>query len=210
MLQTVIRSSIVSASKDEVCRIHTRAELPVDLDATHFQRRQRQGLGREHVAHLRGPDAERDGTEGAVGRGVRIAAGDRHAGLGDAEFRTDDMDDPLPPGGRPVVGNAEFLAGFLERLDHAFGEVVGVGPCPRVGRNDVVNGREGPVGSHDPEAEVAQHAEGLGAGDLVNQVGADEELGVAARQGGHRVALPHLFEKRFSHPGSIANRDWTV
>ena len=54
-----------------------------------------QRLGGEDVLDLAGADAERQGPEGAVRRGVAVAADDGHARLGDAELRADHVDDPL-------------------------------------------------------------------------------------------------------------------
>ena len=55
-------------------------------------------LGREHVLDLGGADPEGQRAEGAVGRGVAVAADDRHPRLGDAQLRADHVDDPLPVG----------------------------------------------------------------------------------------------------------------
>ena len=44
------------------------------------------------------------------------------------------------------------------------------------------------------EPEVAKHAECLWAGDLVNEVGADEELCGSIGKGANGVRLPHLVE----------------
>src|SRR5664279_2102282 len=50
----------------------------------------------QHVFHLAGADAERQRAECAVSGGMAIAAGDRHAGLGQAQFGSDNVYDPLP------------------------------------------------------------------------------------------------------------------
>jgi hypothetical protein len=47
-----------------------------------------------------------------------------------------------------------------------------------IGGHDVVDGGEGAVGN-SPSARGREHAEGLGRGDLVDEVGADEELRAA-------------------------------
>ena len=60
-----------------------------------FMRIERQALRREHVAHLRGADAERDRAQRAVRRGVAVAARDRHARLRETELGTDHVDDAL-------------------------------------------------------------------------------------------------------------------
>ena len=72
--------------QDHVLRVHAGAKLAVDVDAPNLQRIEREALRREHVAHLRGADAEGDGAERAVRRRVAVAAGDRHARLGEAEL----------------------------------------------------------------------------------------------------------------------------
>ena len=46
----------------------------------------------------RGADAERDRAERAVRGGVRVAAGDGHAGLGEALLGSDDVHDALLAG----------------------------------------------------------------------------------------------------------------
>src|SRR3546814_16542436 len=46
---------------------------------------------------LRRTDPEREGAERAVGRGMAVAADDRHSRLRTSLFRADDMDDAAPP-----------------------------------------------------------------------------------------------------------------
>ena len=136
MLQIVIRSSIVMPSsvlpavlvrvadaaldaepaddrQDHVLRIDAGRQAAVDVDAADLQRIEREALRREHVAHLRRADAERDGAERAVRRRVAVAARDRHAGLGEAELRPDDVHDALVrcrlPGAQSSMPNSRQL-----------------------------------------------------------------------------------------------------
>jgi hypothetical protein len=44
------------------------------------------------------------------------------------------------------------------------------------------------------EAQVSEHPEGLRTGDLMDEVGADEELGGSIGKGANGVRLPHLVE----------------
>ena len=69
-----------------------------------------QGLGRQRVLDLAGADAEGESTEGAVGRGVGVAADDGHSRLGEPQLGTDDMDDALARVAEPVAGDAEVAA----------------------------------------------------------------------------------------------------
>ena len=56
--------------------------------------------GEDHLDLARA-DAEGKRAERAVGRRVRVAAHDRHARLGQAQLRTDDVDDALAGEPRP-------------------------------------------------------------------------------------------------------------
>jgi hypothetical protein len=46
----------------------------------------------------------------------------------------------------------------------------------------VIDGSEGAAREGDFQAEIAEHPKGLGAGDLVNEVGTNEKLGGAVGQ----------------------------
>jgi hypothetical protein len=59
-----------------------RAQLSADVDPALLRARHGEALGREHVAQLARADSEGHSSEGAMGRGVAVAAGDGHAGLG--------------------------------------------------------------------------------------------------------------------------------
>ena len=93
------------------------------------------------------------------------------------------------------VGDAVLGAVALEVLDHLLGERVAERPLLRIGRNDVVDGREGALRERHPELRLADRRERLRARDLVDQVQSDEELGLAARQLADRVGVPDLVEE---------------
>ena len=67
----------------------------LDLDQHVLRLARQQRLRRQHVLDLAGADAVRQRAERAVGRGVRIAADDRHAGQRRALLRADHVDDAL-------------------------------------------------------------------------------------------------------------------
>ena len=172
MLQTVMRPSIESASigrpgvlddvageaadaelaeraEDQVLGGHAEAELAVVEDAHRAGLVLDHALRGEHVLDLAGADPEGERAEGAVRGGVRVAADDRHAGLGDAELGADHVDDPLAVGAERVDRDAELLAVALERFDLHARELV---LDPRrdgraVGGRVVVGGRERAVGT---------------------------------------------------------------
>ena len=51
----------------------------------------------------------------------------------------------------------------------------------------------------DFEAEITQHAEGLRAGDLMDEMGVNEELGLSVVQRAYLVCVPNFFKKCFAH-----------
>jgi hypothetical protein len=126
---------------------------------------------------------------------VAVAAGDGHAGLREPELRTDDVDDALAAAGGVEQRDPRLGAVVLERHQHLLRQRVRQRAPLRGGGDDVVHGGEGARRDSHPEPHLAQHGEGLGAGDLVDQMQADEELGLAAGQLGHGVRVPDLVEQ---------------
>ena len=172
----------------------------VHVHAAHLQGVHGQALGGQNVPDLGGADAEGQRAEGSVGGGVGVAAGDGHAGLGQAHFRADDMNDALQARVEPEEGDAEFLHVFLDGAHHLLGLVVGEGPGLALGGHDVVHGGEGAVGIGHLQALFRHHVEGLGAGDLVDEVQADEKLVLAGRQFVHYVLIPDfVVQGSFAH-----------
>ena len=72
-----------------------KGSVAFDVDAEGFGLVLRQGLRGHDVLDFAGADAEGERAEGSVGGGVRVAADDGHAGLGEAELGADDVDDAL-------------------------------------------------------------------------------------------------------------------
>ena len=163
-------------------------QAAVDGDRHRLRLRLHQGLGGEHVLDLGGADAERDRAERAVGAGVGVAADDRHAGLGEAELRADHVHDALLDVAERVQADAELLGVAAQRLDLGPGDRVGDRLVPVEGRDVVVLGGEGEVGTAYGPAGEAQAVEGLGAGHLVDEVEVDvEQVGFTRRRLGRRA-----------------------
>ena len=93
------------------------ARVPVERDPHRLRLALRQALRRQHVLDLGRADAEGKRTEGPVGRGVAVAADDRHAGLRQAELGTDHVDDALAAGAGRVERDAELLAVAAQRVE---------------------------------------------------------------------------------------------
>ena len=153
-----------------------------------------QGLGGEDHLDLAGPDPERQRPERAVGRGVRIAAHDRHPRLGQPELRADDVDDALARVADAVERDPELGAVGLELVDLGERHLVDERQAA-VGRRDrVVRGRDGLAGAADADPAGAQPGEGLRAGDLVDEVEIDGQDGGRTRVLGHDVVVPDLVD----------------
>jgi hypothetical protein len=87
-----VHAQLLDDVEDDVLGVHAGPQLPVHFDAPDLQLFHGQGLRGQHVADLRGADAEGQGAERAVGGGVRIAAADGHARLGEAALGANDVD----------------------------------------------------------------------------------------------------------------------
>ena len=172
MLQIVIRCSIESARmaspvysktwpvpppiadaadevEDDVLRGDAGLEAAVDADLVGLRVALEQALGREDHLDLARADPERERPERAVGRGVRVAAHDRHAGLRQAELGADDVDDALAVRAEPVERDPELLAVALELRDLERGLLVEDRQRAVVRRGAVVGGRDRPLGVAD-------------------------------------------------------------
>ena len=68
-----------------------------------------------------------------------------------------------------------------------------------VGGDNVIYGGEGAAREGNFQTEIAEHPEGLGARDLVNEVGTNEKLGRAVRQYSYRMTIPNLLKKSLAH-----------
>ena len=139
-----------------------------------------------------------------MGCRVAVAAGDRHAGLGEALLRADHVHDPLFAAGRVEQPDPVLATVALEFAHHRLGEFVRERTHLRIGRDDVIDGGASALGEAYRQPQLAQHREGLGARDLVNQVQTNEELDLSAGQLAHPVRVPNLLEEcsRLRHDGA--------
>jgi hypothetical protein len=186
-------------AEDEVLGGDAEAEVALVDDAHGARLVLDHALRGEHVLYLAGADAECERAEGSVRGGVRVAADDRHAGLGDAELWPDHVHDALAVGAERVDGHAELGAVALERFHLHTGEGVldlrgNRGP---VGRRVVIGRRERAVGAAQRTRGHAQAVERLRAGHLVDEMQVDVEQAVS-----HLVRLPDLVEQRLWHLAS--------
>jgi len=122
-----------------------------------------------------GADAERDRSERAVRRRVRVSADDRHTGLRQTQLRPDHVHDALFDVAHRVQTHAELLGVAAQRLDLGARHRVGDRLVQIRGGDVVVLRRQGQVRPADPASGESKTVEGLRTGDLVDQVQVDEE-----------------------------------
>ena len=156
--------------ENHVLGIDAALERAAHVDAPHLQRIERQALRRQHVAHLRGADAEGNGPEGSVCGGVAVAARDGHSRLSQTELGADHVHDALVVAARRPQRNAELATVPLERHGHVFGHDVEKRPPHCRGRHDVIDRREGAIRPCDAPAVLPQHVERLRRRHFVNKM----------------------------------------
>ena len=159
--------------QDDVLGGHARRQFAVDANQHVGGFFLDQRLGRQHMLHFGGADAMRQRAEGAMGRGMAVAANDGRAGQGEALLGPDDMHDALAEIMFVVIFDAEFARVFGKLLD--LGAAFRVHDRQRAvsGRDVVIHHGQGLVRRANLAAARAQPLEGLRAGDFVNEVAVD-------------------------------------
>ena len=166
------------------------ASSPSTVTRMFFGGARLQRLRRQHVFDFAGADAEGERAEGAVRRGVAVAADDRLAGQRQALLGTDDVDDALADVVHREIGDAEVLGVLFQGRDLERG--FGIGDAFRaVGRGHVVVGDgERELRAADLAVGEAQAFEGLRARHLVHEMAVDVENGGLARFVVNQVGVP--------------------
>ena len=120
-------------------------------------------------------NAVRQGTKGAVGRGVRVAADDCHARQGGALLGANHMNNALALVAHLELGDAEAIAVGIERVDLQTRNGV-CNALGAVGRGNVVI-THGQVGGKAPHFATGclQAIKSLRARDLMHQMAIDVE-----------------------------------
>ena len=168
-------ADLADDGEDDVLGAHARRRLAVDGDPHVLGLLLDQRLGGEHVLDLGRADAMGERAEGAVGRGVAVAADDGHAGEREALLGPDDVDDALAAVELVEILDAEILGVLGERrdLDRRFRIVDAVAAVG--GRHVVVDDGERLLRRAHLPAGQAQALEGLRARHLVDEVPVDIE-----------------------------------
>ena len=165
----------------------------------HFHRlglAQQQRLGGEDMFDFGRADAERQRPEGAMGRGVAVAADHGHARQGKALFRADDMDDALFGGIDGEHLHPEIAAIHRQRIELRLRHRI-EDRQPAIGRRHVVIGhRQRQVGAAQATTGEAQAFERLWRRHFVDEVAIDEDQRGAVIEATDDMIVPDLGVKR--------------
>ena len=158
---------------------------------------------------FRRADAIGERAEGAVGRGVAVAANERGSGQRESLLRPDDVDDALALVEFIEVVEPEQLGVFGEIRDlrRAFG--IGIGRLAVGGRHIVVDDAERLVGRAHLAAGQAQAFECLRARHLVHEMAVDVDETGAVRLLIHQMVFPDLVVERARHAVMLRNGRWS-
>ncbi len=144
-------------------------------------------------------DAEGERAERAVGGGVAVPADDRHAWLGEAELRTDDVDDPLTGVVHRVQPDTEVGAVLAQGLDLGGRDRVRDRAQRVDGRDVVVLGGDGEIRAAQRSTGQSERLESLRAGHLVYEMQVDvEQVGFAVGTPDD-VSVPDLLRECAPH-----------
>ncbi len=191
------RADLADDGEDDVLRPDALRRRAVDSHTHVLGFLLRQRLRREHVLHFAGADAMRQRAEGAMGRGMAVAAYDRRARKREALLRPDHVHDALPHIELVVVFDAELGGVLGERLDLDAAFLVCDALAAVGGRHVMVDDGEGLGRRAHLAARHAQALEGLRAGDLVDEVAVDIEQAGAVVLAVDDVVLEDLVVEGF-------------
>ena len=171
-----------------------RAQFAIDAKFERLGFELQQRLRRQHVFDFAGPDPEGERTERAVGGRVRVAADDRHAGLGVTVFGADDVNDALADVADVKQRDAEFRAVGPQGFDLLATDRVSDRQAA-VGRGNVVVGRgDRALRTTNGTLVDSQSFERLRAGDFMDQMQVDVDNRRSTLGDVNEVAVPDFVQ----------------
>ena len=162
-----------------------------------------QRLGRQDMLHFAGSDSKSERSKRTMGCGVRIATNDRHAGLGKAIFRSNDVDNSLADVTNVVQRHAELFAILSQRLNLLSRDRIGDRQRSVAGRNVVIGRRKRFGRLANGPASNPKPLERLRAGHFVDQVQVDVQDRWPGLSLVDNVSVPDLVQER---GGSVHRR----
>jgi len=184
------RADLADDGEDQVLGRNTGRQPAID-DCTHVLRLALdQRLRHQHMLGFGGAYPKRERAEGAVGRGVAVAAHDRGAGQYKTLLRPDDVADALAGVEFVIIFEAEqfCILGEIGDLRRAFGIEIWLAAIR--GRHVVVDDQKRFSRSFDRQAGSAQRGEGLRAVHFIHEMAVDIEQARAVRLLVHDMVVP--------------------
>jgi len=181
-------------------------QLAVHMHLEGFRLALQQALRGQHLFHFAGADAESQRAKRAVRCRMAIAADYRHAGLRESEFGSDYVYDALPVRMDAEAAYAELGTVGFELFELLTRNRIDDRQRAVRGRNAVIRGGNGEIGTAHLEAALAQALEGLGRRHLVYQVEIDVEQCGRAGALVNYVVVPEFFDDRAWHKFSLRAR----
>ena len=166
-------AGLADNGQDDVLGADALSHLPLDLDFHGLGTGLLQGLGRQHMFHFRGADAEGQGAEGAVGGGMGVAADDGGARQRQADLRAHDVHHTLPLVTEAIQRHTEVGTVLDQGLHLHARHLTGGGDVAALGRDVVIHCGPGAIRATHLASLFAQAIKGLRAGHFVSQVAVD-------------------------------------
>ncbi len=123
---------------------------------------------------------------------MAVATDQGHARLGESQFGAEDVHDALMAAAGAVEGHAELGTVEFQLLHLPRGDGIGDGQAAVMGWNAVIDGGDRAMEIADLQTALAQPIEGLGAGDLMEQLQIDVKQGGLTIPLGDHVRIPEL------------------
>ena len=202
-------ADLADDGEDDVLGGDVRRQLAVDRHAHVLRLDLHQRLRRQHVLDLGGADAIGQRAERAVGRGVAVAADQRHAGQRKALFRADDVADALTDIELVVVFEIEQL-GVLGQVRDLVGALLsGLGLVRSDGRHVVIDDEQRLVRRVILRPVIAQAFERLRRGHLMDDMPVDvEQAGAVGLLVDQMVGPDLVVERARLHANVLSRTEW--
>ena len=179
---------------DILCR-NALLKLAFYVDAHRLWLRLKDTLRSKDLCHFARTDTHRNGSNGSVGAGVRVAADNRHTRQGKPLLGTNNMDDAVVLRSHCKVADAELLAIGSERL-HLLATYRVIDAFLLVAGGVMVWHRKDLFRSESLDALVAKRVESLRACHLMGIKPVDIKLCWAIFNVLHNMSVPNLIKER--------------
>ena len=191
------RADLADDGQHNILAGTAKGQIAIHGDAHVLGRLLQQRLRRQHMFHFGRTNAESECPHGAMGRGMAIAAHNRHARQRTAKLRPDHMHNALTVIEQRDVRHAEFNDVLFQgiNLQAAFG-VHNAGATAVIGRDIMVHHGERRIRAAHLAPRGAQAIKSLRRGHFMGQMKVNIKQRRSIREGFHHMGIPNLVEQR--------------